>query len=61
MYLHLHIFQAFRELTRKLIEDKRAEERSVGEFGLYYENKPDGEEGASYEHPDIKHVAPQHR
>ena len=44
---------------KKLIEDKREEERRLGEFGLYYQEE--NEEEASYEHPDIKHVAPQHR
>ena len=37
----------------------------VGEYGLYYDKhkmcREEGEEEEEEEHPDIRHVAPQHR
>ena len=34
----------------------------MGEYGLYYDkNKNSDSEETEYEHPDIKHTAPQHR
>ena len=42
---------------------KYREEEMVGEYGLYYDkNKMTSqEEEEEEEHPDIRHVAPQHR
>eukprot|EP00092_Neocalanus_flemingeri_P009049 GFUD01009740.1.p1 GENE.GFUD01009740.1~~GFUD01009740.1.p1 ORF type:complete len:379 (+),score=121.46 GFUD01009740.1:37-1173(+) len=56
---------AYRELMKKFQEDKEREEAMVGEYGLYYdkekmEQKME-EEPEESEHPDIQHVAPQHR
>ena len=59
------IDMAYRELMKKFNEDKRKEADSVGEFGLYYDpdraKKDDPEEEEDYVHPDIEHIAPQHR
>ena len=44
---------------------KYREEEMVGEYGLYYDKNKmtsqEEEEGEETEHPDIRHVAPQHR
>ena len=45
---------------------KYREEEMVGEYGLYYDknkmtSQEEEEEEEEPEHPDIRHVAPQHR
>ena len=43
---------------------KYREEAMVGEYGLYYDKNKmstQEEEEEEPEHPDIRHVAPQHR
>jgi len=55
---------AYKELMKKFQEDKLREEEMVGEYGLYYDNNKmckEEEEEEESEHPDIRHVAPQHR
>jgi len=55
---------AYRSLQIKFKEDDAREEASIGEYGLYYQDKGPGEEGeeeVEYDHPDIRHTAPQHR
>lgn len=49
-------------LMSKFREETRKEEESVGEFGLYYqERRSTVEDEDNYRHPDIRHTAPQHR
>jgi len=56
---------AYRVLMKKFQEDQLREEAMVGEYGLYYDKEKMEqkieEEDEEKEHPDIKHVAPQHR
>ena len=59
------IEQAYRELMKKFNEEKRKEEKSVGEYGLYYDPEdhdqdPDSGSSKNLEF-DIEHTAPQHR
>ena len=62
------MFKAYRELQKKFAADKREEEESLGEYGLYYQEKNkrnkeefEEDEDEPYVHPDIRHTAPQHR
>ena len=55
------IDRAYRELMQKFAEDKRKEEKCIGEYGLYYDETSTDEKNSKYEHPDIQHTAPQHR
>ena len=55
------IDRAYRELMQKFAEDKRKEEKCIGEYGLYYDESSTDEKNTKYEHPDIQHTAPQHR
>ena len=55
------IDQAYRELIKKFDEDKRKDEKSVGEFGLYYEPDDHPEASEAKDFFDINHTAPQHR
>ena len=55
------IDQAYRELMKKFNEDKRKEEQSVGEYGLYYEGNEENSKETETPFFDIEHTAPQHR
>ena len=56
------IDQAYRELMKKFNEEKRQEEKTVGEYGLYYEDKDEQDKTSSTNLDfDIQHTAPQHR
>lgn len=57
------IDQAYRELMSKFAADKRKEEESIGEYGLYYTPKDEDSEATNNEtiEADIDHIAPQHR
>eukprot|EP00095_Tigriopus_kingsejongensis_P009811 maker-scaffold239_size242058-snap-gene-0.15 protein:Tk09811 transcript:maker-scaffold239_size242058-snap-gene-0.15-mRNA-1 annotation:"j domain-containing protein" len=59
----LAIDEAYKQLQKKFILDKKLDEESSGEYGLYYQPKPEDfeEEYEKIEHPDIRHTAPQHR
>ncbi len=55
------IQQAYRELQKKFISDRKKEEECSGEYGLYYNPDrldPDFEEEES---DPFKHTTPQHR
>lgn len=56
---------AYRVLMKKFQEDQEREDSLVGEYGLYYDKEKMKEkmeeEDEVKEHPDIHHVAPQHR
>ncbi len=55
------ILQAYRELQKKFVADRKREEACSGEFGLYYENRLDPENEDDDEPDFVKHRAPQHR
>jgi len=54
---------SYRVLMKKFQEDQEREDSLVGEYGLYYDKnkKEQNEEEEEKDHPDIQHVAPQHR
>ena len=50
--------------VREVSAVESREEAMVGEYGLYYDSNKvtaQEEEEEEREHPDIRHVAPQHR
>jgi len=57
------IDNSYRVLMKKFQEDEEREASVVGEYGLYYDKnkKEKMDEEEDKEHPDIQHVAPQHR
>ena len=56
------LLQAYKELQKKFVEDKRKERECSGEYGLYYNpDKLDPDLWEDDTTDDSKHTTPQHR